>query len=218
MKKGRKIFVIGFNKTATKTLNLLFIYNMLPPQHGGVWDLTKYNCFSDHIDKQDWKSLTTINNSMFILNTRPVDKWILSRAKHCYKYNKSWGRPTTTEKYKEWILHRQKHYIEVLKHFRDKKEQLIIVDIAQEGWLRWTQQKLCLGVYKDIDIHKIKEEDIDPNYLTKAKEVIQKSFEELGVPVPERSSSYIIKSLLNQEEKEWYEEVINEYKKEEKIY
>ena len=42
-----KIFVIGFNKTATTTFHKLFLANKLKSEHKTVWHPEKFDCFSD---------------------------------------------------------------------------------------------------------------------------------------------------------------------------
>ena len=76
-----KIFVIGFNKTATSTFHILFEKHGLKSQHDGAhWDVDEYQCFSDNGNLRDWKKLyLDYPNSMFVLNTRPVDAWITSK-------------------------------------------------------------------------------------------------------------------------------------------
>ena len=79
-----KIFVIGFNKTATTSIHKLFIKNNLLSQHNGdKWDLDSYQCFSDNGDLRNFKELNeTYENSIFILNTRKLKNWIISRFKY----------------------------------------------------------------------------------------------------------------------------------------
>ena len=55
-----KIFVIGFNKTATSTFHELFKNNMLNSQHKGGknnWNIDKYQCFSDGGNLNNFKDL-----------------------------------------------------------------------------------------------------------------------------------------------------------------
>ena len=42
-----KLFVIGFNKTATSTLHQVFINNHISSYHGKDWDTQSYQAFSD---------------------------------------------------------------------------------------------------------------------------------------------------------------------------
>ena len=55
--KYAKIFVIGFNKTASTTLHKLFKVNNLKSQHATTWDLANYDCFSDNGNLNDFKKL-----------------------------------------------------------------------------------------------------------------------------------------------------------------
>ena len=106
-----KIFVIGFNKSATKTFHNLFLENNLNSQHyGKSWDLEKYDCFSDNGNNRDIHNLyEKFPNSIFILNTRRLDKWLISRFKHGYHMKKinnkeNWAYPCTKKKCLGFLL------------------------------------------------------------------------------------------------------------------
>ena len=78
--KYSKIFVIGFNKTASSTLHKLFKVNNLKSQHTTNWDLPNYDCFSDNGNLNDFKKLDNLyKDSIFILNTRNLTNWLSSR-------------------------------------------------------------------------------------------------------------------------------------------
>jgi hypothetical protein len=91
-----KYFVIGFNKTATLTFHELFLQNGLSSYHDGDskfrglvpkgtinWNTDLHTCFSDNGNYQDYKLLDTkYPNSIFILNVRRLDEWLVSRFKH----------------------------------------------------------------------------------------------------------------------------------------
>ena len=88
MKKYDKVFVIGFNKTATCSIDALFKYNGWKTQHrDGLWETDKFEVFSDQhpdaTDRNDFKSLfSQYPNSLFILNVRELSKWAISRCGH----------------------------------------------------------------------------------------------------------------------------------------
>lgn len=115
-KKFNKIFVIGYNKTATCSIDTLLNENGLNSYHGGGlnegdWDINKYDAFSDqHPDGTDFfrfrKCHKNYPDSLFILNTRKLKDWVLSRCGHSIfnmsldikntgkiKANGSWGYP-----------------------------------------------------------------------------------------------------------------------------
>ena len=114
--KFNKIFVIGYNKTATCSIDSLFNENGLNAHHSGGlnegdWDINKYDTFSDqHPEGTDFfrfrKCHKNYPNSLFILNTRKLKDWILSRCGHAVfnmsltmenqgkiKTNGAWGYP-----------------------------------------------------------------------------------------------------------------------------
>ena len=89
-KKYNKYFIIGFNKTGTNTLHQLFLKNNLKSQHSGKWRLEQYQCFSDSEDIYRFEDLDKqYENSIFILNTRSLQKWIISRFKHGLRKKKN---------------------------------------------------------------------------------------------------------------------------------
>lgn len=140
---NRKIFVIGFNKTATSTFHQLFLSNGLKSQHGGVWKTDKYDCLSDNPELNNYKELyKNYPNSIFILNTRGLYSWLLSRAMHCEYHKQTWGYPLTKKLVSKWIDNRYKKYVEILDFFKDSPEKLIIVNIEKDNWLPFIMKKL----------------------------------------------------------------------------
>jgi hypothetical protein len=149
----KKYFVIGYNKTATSTFHQLFLNNSLTAQHDTVWDTDSYECFSDGGDEADFKKLDKDHsNSIFILNIRRLDEWLISRLKHGEKYNQSWAYPVSTELCIKWINDREKYYVDVLEYFKDKPNKLIIVNIDQPNWI----QEICKKLYfeKNVNIRE----------------------------------------------------------------
>lgn len=137
-----KIFVIGFNKTATSTFHNIFIKNNLSSLHTSNWyNIAKFKCFSDNGDLHDFKNLYKLYpNSIFILNIRSIDKWLISRFKHGFrnylnKKEENWAYPFTPEKCEKWINDREKHHLELLSFFKDKPEKLLIVNIEKKKWI-----------------------------------------------------------------------------------
>lgn len=87
-----KYFVIGYNKIGTCTFHNLFLKNNLKSQHtkSEYWNISKYDCFSDITsDHHIWKELDKkYENTIFILNVRYMDKWLISRFKHGLRADK----------------------------------------------------------------------------------------------------------------------------------
>lgn len=173
-KNDRKIFVIGLNKCATCTIHLLFEENGCCSTHNTFWDLDKYDCFTDgdhagetHPSLADgFKKLEKEwPHALFILNTRKLNTWILSRFKHGVIYEECWGAtepqpywyPPSIQKAKRWIFHRDKHYANVFDYFREKPQKLIIVNTEDPEWIKF----LC-EILK-FDNNNIKSQNITAN-------------------------------------------------------
>jgi len=199
-----KIFVIGFNKTATTSIHNFFSKNGLSALHAGdsPWKIEKFQCFSDNGNKRDWKKLSeTYPNSIFILNTRRMDKWIISRSKH-YSFSK-WKvprkYPPSTKLFKEWILKRHNHYTEVLEFFKKSPDRLYIVDIDKEGWIEYLAKMLTLKPFK-LHSNKLKDSVIPLEFMELTRNELEKACNELKLTEKERSSCFIQESLCKNKE------------------
>ena len=139
MDNNCKIFVIGFNKTGTCSFNKLFkrvginsIHTIIPVLN----IIDNYDAFTDghHYNFQEYYE--KYPNSLFILNTRPIKKWLISRYKHAssHKFINSWCWPISKEKTNLWITLRERHFKNILSFFKNKPKQLMIVNIEKIGW------------------------------------------------------------------------------------
>ena len=141
-----KYFVIGFNKTATSTFHNIFLKNNLTSQHNGDnWNTDKFQCFSDNGNFMNYKQLDVkYKNSIFILNIRELDKWLISRFKHGLSTKKkpNWAYPYTYELCKSWIDQREKFHIEILDYFSNRPNKLIIVNIDKPDWVNYICSQL----------------------------------------------------------------------------
>ena len=179
-----KIFVIGFNKTATTTFHKLFLANNLKSEHRTVWHPENFDCFSDNGNLNNFKELDkTYPDATFILNVRSLDKWLASRIAFCYKeYLKNdkpnWGYPCNMEMCKSWIEQRQAHHLEVLEYFKDRPDKLIIINIEKDNWEEYISDIFGFNV-KNVPPEKVntkfKKETI-PGIFT----AIDETFNELG--------------------------------------
>ena len=139
MRHTKKIFVIGFHKTGTTSLNELFRSVGLNSVHTTTPVLSiidKYDAYTDGSHDNFAKYYAKYPNSLFILNTRPVKKWLISKykhAKHSGFVNKSFWPPSEEKTY-GWIDNRETHYNNILRFFKDKPSQLMIVNIERRGW------------------------------------------------------------------------------------
>lgn len=80
---------------------LFIIYFLGTTQRTTRWNTDKYECFSDNGQKNNYKELDlNYENSIFILNVREMDKWLISRFKHGLrkKHKPNWAYPYTCEK------------------------------------------------------------------------------------------------------------------------
>ena len=79
----------------------------IPPKGWGAVEILVWD---------QYLALKKLGHSVFILNTRSCDKWILSRLKHGYhiskkrKEDKNWAYPVTEELINSWVSERICHY------------------------------------------------------------------------------------------------------------
>lgn len=209
--KFDKIFVIGFNKTATSTFHTLFEMNGLTSQHDGSrWDVEDYQCFSDNGDKMDWKSYARDwPNSLFILNLRPLAPWIRSRAKHCYPEKLGWGYPPRPGIFRRWINDRNHHHLEVLRYFEKSPDRLLIVDITQPGWLGWIAELLQLEPAK-LSVNEARKET-PHSFDVEVNSIMAKVFNAMGVSSEEQRTILLVESLLDEEDVQKSRELLELY-------
>lgn len=174
-KKFEKIFIIGYNKTATCSLDALFFENGWNTQHqDGNWKIDEKEVFSDqHADNTNFFNFKQLSqdypNALFILNLRKLDDWIMSRCGHVIFNNalitiidgnkptkESWAYPSLEdiygdkrslklndkikekyfnyikEKIKFWVDERESYYTDILEFFKDRRQQLLIIDIYKD--------------------------------------------------------------------------------------
>lgn len=134
-----KIFVIGFNKVGTTSLNILFRNLGIKSTHSTKPVLNiieQFDAFTDgeHYNFQEYYN--KYPDGLFILNTRPIGKWLVSRYRHAevHNFKECWCWPVYTERTEQWIDDRERHYKNILEFFKDKPEQLLIVNIEKPGW------------------------------------------------------------------------------------
>jgi len=168
-----KCFVIGFNKTATTSMHQLFLLNGLRSQHDNNWDLDNYDCFSDGDPLILFKNLNLTDkypDAKFILNIRDMKDWIISTVNHCiiYKIHKeeikeenvewtwSWFYPVSRNKILYKIRKRNNHIKDVLEHFRQIANNLIILDVDNSNWVEFLCDQLNLKNKIHINTHSSK--------------------------------------------------------------
>lgn len=190
----RKIFVIGLNKTATSTFHQLFVANNLKSQHGGIskpllkgdlikWHLKTYDGFADHAYKNNFKKIyIQYPDAIYILNTRPLDKWLISRFKHGIRRKNSYY-PCTIKKCKRFINHRKKYYNEILEFFKDKPGKLKVINIEESDWIK----KLCIELnFLESNIESLNVHPTDLGKHSSILEIVDKTFNLLNFNESER--------------------------------
>jgi hypothetical protein len=198
-----KIFCIGFNKTATTSLNYFLKKNGLPSQHqAGRWDIDKYQTFSDNGARLMYKKLADkYKDAIFILQVRNLNKWIKSRGKHLeysiwHKNRKEKIDPPSEELYKKWILERQNFHREVLEFFSNNKSRLLIVDIDSKNWIQRLAKELNLDPII-VKLNKIDDSKASPEFLQKIDDEFNLACVSLLIPEKSRSESVLIPELGN---------------------
>jgi hypothetical protein len=141
-----KVFCIGFNKTGTSSLHRMFRQVGMRSYHGTDWwhwpaedrRWRQYDAFSD-----GWPTGSTVRcllrrypTAKFILNTRRLDDWLLSRYHHIER-NKRGGSQSqwldnSDEAIARWIDARRRYHAEARRIFDagKRRRQLIVVDFC----------------------------------------------------------------------------------------
>jgi hypothetical protein len=189
-----KIFVIGFNKTATSTFHKLFLKNNLKSQHNTVWQVNDYDCFSDNGNLNNFKKLDMdYPNSIFILNTRSLDKWLISRFQHgiTEKWSNgletNWAYPCTNTLCKTWINERETYYLDVFNYFKYKPDKLIVVNIDKDNWQQFISSNL------DFKVHNVGAENVSNKNKNTAEyknivNIVDSTFTEINYNDKERTN------------------------------
>ncbi|NOR64052.1 MAG: hypothetical protein GQ535_16400 [Rhodobacteraceae bacterium] len=191
----RKVFAIGFNKTATSSIHEVFQKLGMLSAHNTHWRDTKrtfvflkYQCFTDG-PPDDFTALDRrFKNSKFILNIRDLDEWIDSRLEHIRlsKEKKStqihskWDR--TDFAVKHWIEERNHYHQQVLDYFRDRPDDLLVLNYIREAD---PGQKIAdfLGKTKIVSkVYKRSTQQTRERGTLRNKDRIHRCLTELAVP------------------------------------
>jgi hypothetical protein len=168
MNKITKYFVIGFNKTGTTSIHYLFDSLKINSTHSTIPvlnNINNYDAFTDGSHIFFEKYYEKYPNSLFILNTRPISSWLISRYKHAKKhgFKKCWCWPVSNELTKKWISERELHYKKILNFFANKQKQLLIVNIEKEGYENVI--KKFIGMKDNINVKKFKKNERKSNEI-----------------------------------------------------
>jgi len=153
-----------------------------------TWVFLKYQCFTDGAP-DDFRVLDRrFKNSKFILNTRDLDEWLDSRLEHIRLASEN-NKPITSEYWdrtdfavKQWIATRNKYHLEVLDYFRNRPNDLLVINYIREPDPGQTITDF-LGKKRDVgkpylrSTQKTRDQGVLRN-----KDLIHRCFNELGVP------------------------------------
>jgi len=160
-----KVFIIGFNKTGTTSLNNYFKRNGYISSHysedlplvdtiidniknnrkifhnisGDILSDITWNLGKDdkpQFDAHDIYKIADLQypDSLFILNIRPVDKWIESRKKHGILLRDALNYSQYSEKEIEnWWKHQYEFYIKDVQLYFKNTSKLLVFDIENDS-------------------------------------------------------------------------------------
>jgi hypothetical protein len=201
--KYDKIFVIGTWKCGTASLHRLFTKLGLKSLHSSDWDLRKYQCFSngqiyrDNIN--DFTELYEIYpNSLFILNTRPLNDWLMSIGKHTSVMHNHKNSPhKTADEFVKFCKRRKTHHADVLNFFSENNpNKLIIASIQNQTWTGLVASALGYNFDGEIKENVINENELTTERLSIIKEEISKAHQILNHSEEEKYSLNLNEELL----------------------
>ena len=146
--------------------------------------------------------------SIFILNTRNLNDWLVSRSKHCAwhkKYTKSdfsWGWPPNPDTYIKWIWERENYYKKVIRFFENDKERLIVASIDRKNWIRFVANKIGYNYTNSIfsnkiNINDLDKEDVDLIYKELDKCYIKLKYRDYQKNIEFLKDNSVLKSYVN---------------------
>lgn len=192
----QKIFVVGHPRTGTKSFHQLFKGNGLKSLHkSGNWDTRSYDCFSDRGNLRPLQLLVDYYpNSVFILNTRPVYKYIRSVINHRFgrgRKSSGWFEPSVTNIENE-IIERNQDFLEFVRTFKDGGNCLV-ANIEREGAFDFVCERLGL---RSVEIKNSGRSSWREKDLAK----IEEAFANLGIDETQEEP-FLLDPLINEEER-----------------
>ena len=186
-----KVFCIGFNKTGTFTYKSILQQCMLKTCHNTLWQqwtenhdieaLNKYDAYTDGQMKDfEWLD-KTFPGSKFILNTRPLKDWLLSRHCHVEKnklnpnYHGGW-LDNSHKAIQNWIKLRHDYHTKVLNYFQNRNNDFVILDL--QTMLRPEIHAKLTKLFRGFPKAKVP----GRNLLIHIKNPTKKSYKEKGRP------------------------------------
>ncbi|OZC01627.1 hypothetical protein [Rubricoccus marinus] len=145
LRQRPKVFAVGFNKTGTTSLHVLFKSLGLPASHGPLWrtgdraTLRAHDAFSDGIPG-DIAALDAAHpGAAFILQVRDLQSWVISRLGHIARKKAAGNLPGGGPKWdvtefavRAWIEDRNAYHLAVLEHFRQRPDDLLVINYIRE--------------------------------------------------------------------------------------
>lgn len=157
-----KVFCIGFNKTGTVALHRIFCdqlsYRSAHEPQWTDWSITKNRYQLDQFDAFSDGGCASIKNlddlypeALFILNTRPLKHWVLSRHKAVERSRRAvhwaltkyvplgfvawiinrWVLDNRERAVMRWIRIRNSYHEHVMCYFKDRNGKLLVVSIEE---------------------------------------------------------------------------------------
>ena len=157
-----KVFCVGFNKTGTVTLHRIFCdqlsYRSAHKPGWTDWSITKNRSRLDEFDTFSDGGCSSIRNldnlypeALFILNTRPLKHWVLSRHKAVERSRRAvrwaltkyvplgfvawiinrWVLDNREGALMRWIRIRNSYHEHVMGYFSDRNGKLLVVNIEE---------------------------------------------------------------------------------------
>lgn len=160
-----KVFCVGFNKTGTVTLHRIFSdqlsYHSAHKPLWTDWSVTRNRIRLDEFDAFSDGGCASVKNlddlypeALFILNTRPLKHWVVSRHKAVERSRRvvhwaltkyvplggiawiinRWVLDNRESAVMRWIRIRNSYHEHVIRYFRDREGKLLVVNIEEDDF------------------------------------------------------------------------------------
>ena len=193
---AEKVFAIGFNKSGTTSLHEIFQKLGYHSYHGIKWrDVSKpaiyyfYDAFCDDIPSDFRRLDAKFPNAKFLLQVRSLDAWLDSRLEHIRrlppgkKRHPNWSMKESSVQI--WTRLWNEHHIEVLRYFRDRPDDLLLLNYIREPDAA-NRIAAFLGRAERLDKpHANANPDADAGRTLKHRGMITAALNGLGIPESE---------------------------------
>lgn len=157
---GRKVFCVGFNKSGTTTLHRIFIDQVgITSDHNPKWTYWSHTRDRAMLDRRQAFSdggCASVRNldemypdALFVLNTRPLRNWVLSRHKAVARSRAAaqwaltkyvplgflsralnrWVLDNSPRAMARWVAIRNSYHRHVMEYFQGREDKLLVLDI-----------------------------------------------------------------------------------------